>query len=77
MCTFKNSNLRKTLLQIDIEHLVLETDSPFLSPEPKRGKRNVPSNIIYIAEMLEVITAVPLSKIAEITSRNALNLFPL
>lgn len=77
VCTFKNSNLRKTLLQIDIEHLVLETDSPFLSPEPKRGKRNVPSNIIYIAEMLEVITAVPLSKIAEITSRNALNLFPL
>ena len=61
--TFKNSNLRETIAKIGIEKLVLETDSPYLSPEPYRGKRNEPANILYIAEKLEKITSIPLTKI--------------
>ena len=75
--TFKNSNLRKTLFNINIENLVLETDSPFLSPEPNRGKINEPANIVNIAEMLSKTLSIPLSKIAHITSKNAINLFGL
>jgi len=75
--TFKNSNLRETISKIGIGQLVLETDSPYLSPEPNRGKRNEPANIIYIAEMLEKITAIPLAKISQITTKNAIELFDL
>ena len=75
--TFKNSNLRNTIVKIGIEKLVLETDSPYLSPEPYRGKRNEPSNILYIAEMLEKITTIPLKKISRVTTKNAIELFDL
>tara|TARA_B100001996_G_scaffold306829_1_gene248088 strand:+ start:13 stop:777 length:765 start_codon:yes stop_codon:yes gene_type:complete len=75
--TFKNSNLRDTIEKIGIEKLVLETDSPYLSPEPYRGKRNEPANILFIAEMLEQITAIPLIKISQITTKNAIELFDL
>ena len=76
-CTFKSSNLSKVLSQIGLENLVLETDSPFLSPVPKRGERNQPGNIIHIAKKLEEITTLPMSKIAQITSSIAENLFNL
>ena len=75
--TFKNSNLRETIAKIGIEKLVLETDSPYLSPEPYRGKRNEPANILYIAEMLQKITSIPLEKISQITTKNANELFDL
>ena len=75
--TFKNSNLRETIAKIGIEKLVLETDSPYLSPEPYRGKRNEPANILYIAEMLQKITSIPLAKISQITTKNANELFDL
>ncbi len=75
--TFKNSNLRETISKIGIEKLVLETDSPYLSPEPYRGKRNEPANILYIAEMLQKITSIPLAKISQITTKNANELFDL
>ena len=75
--TFKNSNLRNTIVKIGIEKLVLETDSPYLSPEPYRGKRNEPSNILHIAEMLEKITTIPLKKISQVTTKNAIELFDL
>ena len=75
--TFKNSNLRENIAKIGIEKLVLETDSPYLSPEPYRGKRNEPANILYIAEMLQKITSIPLAKISQITTKNANELFDL
>ena len=75
--TFKNSNLRETIAKIGIEKLVLETDSPYLSPEPYRGKRNEPANILYIAEMLQKITSIPLAKISQITTKNTNELFDL
>ena len=73
--TFKNSGLDKVLKEINLEHLVLETDSPYLAPAPHRGKRNESSFLILIANKLAEIYAVPLEKIASITSANAKAIF--
>lgn len=73
--TFKNSGLDKTVKDIPTEHLVLETDSPFLTPVPFRGKRNQSSYIKYIAEKIALTKNKDIAEIAEITTNNALNLF--
>jgi TatD DNase family protein len=75
--TFKNSGLDQTLKEIEPIHLVLETDSPYLTPTPHRGKRNESSYLILIAEKLAEIYNRPLEEIAEITTRNANELFGL
>ena len=73
--TFKNSGLDKIVKEIDMKHLVLETDSPYLSPVPKRGRRNESANLIYIAEKIAEIKNLPTDKIAEITNTNAAEIF--
>ncbi len=73
--TFKNSGLDKIVKEIDLRYLVLETDSPYLSPAPKRGKRNESSHLIYIAEKIAEIKGLSLSEIAEITNKNAFEVF--
>ncbi len=73
--TFKNSTLGNVVKQIDINHIVLETDSPFLAPTPKRGKRNESSYLYYIAEKIAQIKDMKLEEVAEITAQNALNIF--
>lgn len=73
--TFKNSGLDKTLEQISPEHLVLETDSPYLSPVPFRGKRNEPSHIEHIGMKLATIYRVDYENIVNITSNNSAMLF--
>lgn len=75
--TYKNSGLDKTIAAIDLEHLVLETDSPFLTPVPHRGKRNESAYILLIAQKLAEIKNCSLNKIADITTQNALELFKL
>ena len=75
--TFKNSGLDKTIEQIDLKHLILETDSPYLAPTPFRGKRNESKYIVHIAEKLAEVKGVSLEEIAEITSRNASTLFKI
>ena len=75
--TFKNSGLDKVMEQISLDHIVLETDSPYLTPVPFRGKRNQSSYINYIAEKLAVIKNVSKEEVAEITSQNAIQLFNL
>jgi TatD DNase family protein len=75
--TYKNSDLKDTIKHIDLEHIVLETDSPFLSPVPKRGKRNESSFLIYIAEFLSKIKNIPLTDIAQITTKNANEIFSI
>jgi len=75
--TFKNSGLDKVVNNIDINHIVLETDSPYLAPVPKRGKRNESSYIIYIAQKLAEIKNISVSEVAQVTTRNAKNLFRL
>ena len=73
--TFKNSGLDKVIKEIPIEHLVLETDSPYLAPVPKRGKRNEPAFLPYIAKRLAEIKEIDVHQIAEQTSRNAERIF--
>lgn len=73
--TFKNSGLDKVVKNIDINNIVLETDSPYLSPVPKRGKRNESSYVKYIAEKLAEIKNISLEEVAKITSQNAKQLF--
>jgi TatD DNase family protein len=63
------------LNEIDISHIVLETDSPYLSPAPLRGKRNESSNIKYIAEKLCDIYNLSLQEIADITTQNSKEIF--
>ena len=75
--TFKNTNLRDTLKQIDTNHIVLETDSPYLAPVPNRGKRNESSYIKLIAETLATVYEQSIEQIAEKTTKNALRVFQL
>ncbi len=75
--TFKNAGLDKTLAGIGIENLVLETDSPYLSPVPYRGKRNKSSYLNLIVEKLTEIYHLSTQQIAQITSKNAEEIFKL
>ena len=75
--TFKNSGLDKTIVKIDLQHLILETDSPYLAPVPFRGKRNESKYILNIAEKVAEVHQTSIQKIAETTTLNAKNLFGL
>ncbi len=75
--TFKNAGLDQVVRNIDINHIVLETDSPYLAPVPKRGKRNQSAYIKYIAEKIALIKNISIDQVAEITTSNAEQLFKL
>ncbi len=76
--TFKNAEaLRETVRKIPLESLLVETDAPFLTPEPFRGKRNEPGYVRYTAEKLAEIKKVSFEKVAEVTTRNALRVYRL
>ena len=75
--TFKNSGLDKTVAQLPLEKIVLETDSPYLAPSPYRGKRNESAYLSLVAQKIAEIKEKPVEKIAEITTQNALELFSL
>jgi TatD DNase family protein len=75
--TFKNSNLSTVLSSVSLDRLVLETDAPYLSPVPYRGKRNESSYVVFVAQKLSEIYHITLEKTGEVTSRNALQLFGL
>lgn len=69
--TFKNSGLDKVIEQVAMEHLVLETDAPYLAPVPFRGKRNEPSYILEVAKKLAEIKNCSINEVGDITSKNA------
>ena len=69
--TFKNSGLDKVIENINLEHLVLETDAPYLAPVPFRGKRNEPVYLLEVAKKLAEIKNVSINEIAEVTSKTA------
>ena len=76
--TFKNSQKLKDIVEnIDLEYLLLETDSPYLTPEPNRGKKNEPYNIIYVAEEIAKIKQTTLGNVLNITTINAIDQFDL
>jgi len=76
--TFKNaSTLHDVVKKIPLEHIVVETDGPFLSPHPYRGKRNEPVNVLFTAEKIAQIKNIEIEEVAYQTSLNATTLFNL
>jgi TatD DNase family protein len=73
--TFKNGKIDQFLNQIDINHIVLETDSPYLAPVPFRGKRNESSYLVNVVDKLAVIYNLPQEEIARITTGNSVAIF--
>ncbi|MCH7523517.1 MAG: TatD family hydrolase [Bacteroidetes bacterium] len=73
--TFKNGRIDKFLNQIDLKHIVLETDSPYLSPTPYRGKRNESSYILKVLEKVSELYELSQEEIAEITTSNSKDVF--
>ena len=73
--TYKNAGLAELISEISLDNIVLETDAPYLSPVPFRGKRNESSFLKTIAEKIAVIKDCPVDEVAEITTRNALGVF--
>jgi len=73
--TFKKSTLSDVLKFIDIKHLVLETDAPYLAPVPYRGKRNEPAYLYYVAEKLAEIKNTSIEEIARVTYSNSVEIF--
>ena len=73
--TFKNANLCELIKKIDLKHLVLETDSPYLAPHPMRGKRNEPKFLSLIAQKIAEVHNKTMEEISEITNQNIDNIF--
>ena len=73
--TYKNSGLDKVVAQIGLRHIVLETDSPYLTPVPYRGKPNESSYLIYVAEKVAEMHQVKLDVVAEVTTENSKKIF--
>lgn len=76
--TFKNSQeLREVAAKVPLESILVETDSPYLAPVPKRGKRNEPTFVKHVAECVAELKGISLEELAEITTKNALKRFNL
>lgn len=73
--TFKNGKIDQFISQIQLEHIVLETDSPYLAPAPHRGKRNESSYAVLVAQKLAELYQLPLIEIARITTQNSKAVF--
>ena len=73
--TFKNSGVDNAVAQLPIEQMILETDAPYLAPDPKRGKRNEPSFVKFTAQRLAEVQDITLDEVEERTDQNALQLF--
>lgn len=73
--TYKNAGLQEVVKRIDLQHLVLETDAPYLTPVPHRGKRNESSYVNLVAQKLAELKEVALADVRQVTTKNALALF--
>ena len=73
--TYKNAGVDKVIAQLPLSSMVLETDSPYLSPGPKRVKRNVPSRIPLIIDKMEEVMEIEREEIAKVTSTNCVEVF--
>ncbi len=73
--TYKNSGLAASLEKIPLDRMVLETDAPYLSPVPYRGKRNEPAYIWEVAQKLASVKRISIEEVAAVTSLNAIKIF--
>ena len=75
--TFSNSKLGEVIKNVPIENIVLETDSPYLTPSPNRGQKNESKNIIHIAKKVASLKSLELSEVAKVTTLNIAKMFDL
>lgn len=75
--TFKNCDLKNVIKEIDLDNIILETDSPYLTPVPYRGKQNDPSKIIDIARFVSELHNISLEELAKITNSNIKRIFDI
>ena len=73
--TFKNCNLKDVVEKVGVNNIVLETDSPYLTPVPNRGKRNDPTKVIDIANFIADLKGVSLDELSKVINGNLVNLF--
>ena len=73
--TYKNAGLAEVISKIDLKHLVLETDAPYLTPVPFRGKRNESSYLKYVVEKIALVKNISVEEVAAITTTNAEKIF--
>jgi len=73
--TFKNSNLADVIAGVPADHLLIETDAPYLAPSPFRGRRNEPAYVVKTAEAIAQIRGLSLNELAQITTQNAQRVF--
>jgi TatD DNase family protein len=75
--TFSNSEVDQYVREVPLDQIVIETDSPYLAPEPHRGDRNEPAYVRHVAEHLAEIKDVPVEKVEEVTTKNAQVIYEL
>ncbi len=75
--TFKNAGIAEVVKELPLERLLLETDCPYLTPVPFRGKRNETSYVVYVAKKIAEVKGISVEEVAEATTRNAERLFGL
>ncbi len=75
--TFKNAGIAEVVKELPLERLLLETDCPYLTPVPFRGKRNETSYVVYVAQKIAEVKGISVEEVAEATTRNAESLFGL
>ncbi len=75
--TFKNARLAEVVKALPLENIILETDAPYLSPEPLRGKRNEAKNVWLVAEKIADLKGLNLDEVIDITNKNTIQLFDL
>ena len=73
--TFKNANIKDVIVKLPLDRLLLETDSPFLAPTPKRGETNEPANIPLIADFLANLKGISVEEVSKQTEENVNKLF--
>ena len=73
--TFKNGKIDTFLNQIDLKHIVLETDAPYLAPTPYRGKRNESSYIVNVLEKIALLYGIDVEEVASVTTANSKDVF--
>lgn len=75
--TFKNSHLYEVIEKLPLDSIVLETDSPFLTPEPLRGHKNEPSNVYYVAQKICDIKNITMDELSKITEKTVADIFDI
>lgn len=73
--TFKNANIKDVIKELPLTSIILETDSPYLTPVPFRGEKNSPKNVLYVAKFVADLKNISLEELSKITNQNIERVF--